>query len=165
MAVNHWQGKYFNTKFQKFRRGRRLLFKGVNLLVILENRQWVMKTCPLLPSSGPFRNLSMHKPQGNGNPLQYSCLENPIDRGAWRATVHGVAGVGHELLHCLSSVQVLRHVQLLATPWTTRPPGPSPIPGAYSELMSTESVMPSTVHPLSSPSSAFNLSQHQGLFR
>ena len=28
---------------------------------------------------------------GNGNPLQYSCLENPMDRGAWWATVHGVA--------------------------------------------------------------------------
>ena len=28
---------------------------------------------------------------GNGNPLQYSCLENPMDRGAWQATVHGVA--------------------------------------------------------------------------
>ena len=27
---------------------------------------------------------------GHGNPFQYSCLENPIDRGAWRATVHGV---------------------------------------------------------------------------
>ena len=27
---------------------------------------------------------------GNGNPLQYSCLENPMDRGAWRATVHRV---------------------------------------------------------------------------
>ena len=27
---------------------------------------------------------------GNGNPLQYSCLENPMDRGAWRAAVHGV---------------------------------------------------------------------------
>jgi len=27
----------------------------------------------------------------NGYPLQYSCLENPMDRGAWRATVHGVA--------------------------------------------------------------------------
>ena len=27
---------------------------------------------------------------GNGRPLQYSCLENPMDRGAWRATVHGV---------------------------------------------------------------------------
>ena len=29
--------------------------------------------------------------EGNGAPLQYSCLENPVDRGAWRATVHGVA--------------------------------------------------------------------------
>ena len=28
---------------------------------------------------------------GNGNPLQYSCLENPVDRGARQATVHGVA--------------------------------------------------------------------------
>ena len=28
---------------------------------------------------------------GNGNPLQYSCLEKPMDRGAWWATVHGVA--------------------------------------------------------------------------
>ena len=28
--------------------------------------------------------------EGNGNPLRYSCLENPMDRGAWRATVHGV---------------------------------------------------------------------------
>ena len=27
---------------------------------------------------------------GHGNPLQYSCLENPMDRGAWRTTVHGV---------------------------------------------------------------------------
>ena len=27
----------------------------------------------------------------NGNPLQYSCLENPMDRGAWQATIHGVA--------------------------------------------------------------------------
>ena len=27
---------------------------------------------------------------GNGNPLQYSCLENPMDRGAWLATAHGV---------------------------------------------------------------------------
>ena len=29
--------------------------------------------------------------EGDGNPLQYSCLENPMDRGAWWATVHGVA--------------------------------------------------------------------------
>ena len=29
--------------------------------------------------------------EGNGNPLQYSCLGNPVDGGAWQATVHGVA--------------------------------------------------------------------------
>ena len=29
--------------------------------------------------------------RGRGNPLQYSCLENPMDRGAWRTTVRGVA--------------------------------------------------------------------------
>ena len=35
--------------------------------------------------------------EGNGDPLQYSCLENPMDRGAWRATVHGVAKSQTEL--------------------------------------------------------------------
>ena len=35
--------------------------------------------------------------EGNGNPLQYSCLENPIDTGAWWATVYGVARVRHVL--------------------------------------------------------------------
>ena len=33
----------------------------------------------------------------NGTPFQYSCLENPVDRGPWQATVHGVARVGHNL--------------------------------------------------------------------
>ena len=33
--------------------------------------------------------------EGNGNPLQYSCLENSIDRGAWWATVYGVKRVRH----------------------------------------------------------------------
>ena len=37
------------------------------------------------PGSGKFPG------EGHGNPLQYSCLGNPMDRGAWRATVHGVA--------------------------------------------------------------------------
>ena len=34
---------------------------------------------------------------GNGTPLQDSCLGNPMDRGAWRTTVHGVARIGHDL--------------------------------------------------------------------
>ena len=36
-------------------------------------------------------NLRSKKGEGNGNPLQYSCLENPMDGGAWWAAVHGVA--------------------------------------------------------------------------
>ena len=35
--------------------------------------------------------------EGHGNPLQCACLENPMERGAWRATVHGVARVRHDL--------------------------------------------------------------------
>ena len=40
---------------------------------------------------GSFRGLGRCPGEGNGNPFKYSCLENPMDRGAWRATVHGVA--------------------------------------------------------------------------
>ena len=39
----------------------------------------------LIPGLGRFPE------EGNGNPLQYSCLGIPMDRGAWQATVHGVA--------------------------------------------------------------------------
>ena len=35
--------------------------------------------------------------EGNGNPLQYSCLEKPTDIGAWQAIVHGVGRVEHDL--------------------------------------------------------------------
>ena len=38
----------------------------------------------LIPGSGRFPE------EGNGNPLQCSCLENPMDRGVWRAIAHGV---------------------------------------------------------------------------
>ena len=40
---------------------------------------------------GSVPGLGRSPGEGNGNPLQYSCLENPIHRGAWWATVHGVA--------------------------------------------------------------------------
>ena len=36
--------------------------------------------------------------EGNGNPFQYSCQENPMDRKAWQATGHGLARVGHDLV-------------------------------------------------------------------
>ena len=44
--------------------------------------------------------------EGNGKPLQYSCLENPMDRGAWQATVHGVARLGHDLVIKLLLLQL-----------------------------------------------------------
>ena len=44
---------------------------------------------------GSIPGLGRFPGEGNGNPLQYSCLENPMDRGAWRPAVHGVARGGH----------------------------------------------------------------------
>ena len=40
---------------------------------------------------GSIPGLGRSPGEGNGNPLQYSCLENPMDGGTWWATVHGVA--------------------------------------------------------------------------
>ena len=47
---------------------------------------------------GSIPGLGRSSGEGNDNPLQCSCLENPMDRGAWRATVHGVTRVGHDLM-------------------------------------------------------------------
>ena len=56
---------------------------------------WETQVWPLSWGSSPGK--------GNGNPLQYSCLENPTDRGAWQATVRGVTKLDRtEQLHVLS---------------------------------------------------------------
>ena len=46
---------------------------------------------------GSILGLGSSPGEGNGNPLQYSCLENPMDRGAWWATVYRVESVRHDL--------------------------------------------------------------------
>ena len=51
----------------------------------LANNAGGLRTAGLIPESGRSPTA------GNGNPLQHSCLENPLDRGAWRATVHRVS--------------------------------------------------------------------------
>ena len=58
--------------------------------VVLENKvfQALRSIVELIRSPG----------EGNGNPFQYSCLENPMDRGAWQSIVHGVARVRHDLV-------------------------------------------------------------------
>ena len=63
----------------------------------------VVRDMGLIPGSGRSPG------EGNGNPLQYSCLENPMDRGSWWATVHRVAksqtrlkllGIRDEIMMC-----------------------------------------------------------------
>ena len=52
----------------------------------------VLKNLPAnVGDAGSIPALGRSSGEGNGNPLQYSCLGNPMDRGAWWATVHGVA--------------------------------------------------------------------------
>ena len=51
---------------------------------------------------------------GNGNPLQYSCLENPMDKGAWRATVHAVEKRWTKLSDLARTFTLCRQVQWTA---------------------------------------------------
>ena len=48
--------------------------------------------------AGLIPGLERSPGERNGNPLQYSCLRNPMERGAWWATIHGVAGVRQDLV-------------------------------------------------------------------
>ena len=71
--------------------------------------------------------------ESNGTPVQYSCLENPMDGGAWWATVHGVAKSWTRLsdfpfafrFHALEKEMAI-HSSVLAwrIPWTEEPGGP-----------------------------------------
>ena len=53
---------------------------------------------------------------GNGNPLQYSCVGNPVDRGAWRATVHGVTKSWTQLRDLTLTLEIFYIVWIL-TPY------------------------------------------------
>ena len=58
----------------------------------------VVKNVPVnegdVRDTGSIPGLGRSPGKGNGNPVQYSCLENSMDRGAWQATVHGAAKSG-----------------------------------------------------------------------
>ena len=62
-----------------------LIFLGFPAGSVVENPPVNAGDVGSIPGSGRFSG------EGNGNPLRYFCLENSMDRGAWRATVHGVA--------------------------------------------------------------------------
>ena len=57
----------------------------------LEHSKYLPTSAGDTEDVGSIAGLGRSPKEGNGNLLQYSCLENPLDRGAWRATVHGVA--------------------------------------------------------------------------
>ena len=79
------QLKYYLNKTFKFQHGRKL-----DVQMIVER------------SSGGE----------NGNPLQYFCLENSMDRGAWRATVHGVASVRYNLATKLPTTNIPLYIYI-----------------------------------------------------
>ena len=54
--------------------------------------------------------------EGNSNPLQYSCLENPMDRRAWQATFHVIERVGHILVTKPPPNQPKVHIPWLGSP-------------------------------------------------
>jgi len=56
---------------------------------------------------GSIPGLGSSHEEGNGNLLPYSCLENPMDRGAWQATVHGITRVGHDFVLFLTSYDTM----------------------------------------------------------
>ena len=63
-----------------------LLFQGGRVAKNLPANAGDARDAGLIPGTGRSPGI------GNGNPLQYSCLENPMNRGAWRATVYSVTG-------------------------------------------------------------------------
>ena len=65
---------------------------ALELIILFEgNEKLVAQMVNNLPAIGSIPGLGRYPAEGTGYPLQYSCLENSKDRGAWQATHHGVA--------------------------------------------------------------------------
>ena len=103
--------------------------------------------------------------EGNGTPLQYSCLENPTDRGAWWAVVHGVAKSRTRLSDLTWLTFSCSFVSNSLQPHGmhhTRPLCPSPTPGAYSNSSPLSQwchpAISSSVNPFSSSLQTFQAS-------
>ena len=75
---------------------------GLKAQVVLLTSQVALVVKNLPANAGDLRDVGSIPGKGrssgggNGNPLQYSCLENPMDRGAWWAIVHGSQRVRHD---------------------------------------------------------------------
>ena len=68
------------------------MYVGEEGSLVAQNTSLVVKNLPATAGDvGSIPGLGRSPGEGNGNLLQYSCLGNPMDRGAWQATVQGVA--------------------------------------------------------------------------
>ena len=69
------------------------IYPGLGLVdhvVVLSRRLSGKESACQVGDAGSIPGSERFPGEGNGNPLQYSCLGNPLERGAWQATVHGV---------------------------------------------------------------------------
>ena len=95
----HWQrsladySPWVRKKLDTMKPITLLLWSNVNKKLFwnthshIYTKRWLLFCVKCTPIK---RSLKSNLGEGNGNPLQYSCLENPVDRGAWWAAVHGV---------------------------------------------------------------------------
>ena len=124
----------------------------------LNPRQCLLRLFPNYFDEKSIEKWYFYPGEGNGNPLQYSCLENPMDRGDWRATVHGVT---LQFSRSVMSDSLRPHESQHA-----RPPCPSQTPRVYPNSCPSSwwchPTITSSVLPFSS---CPNPSQHQGLFQ
>ena len=93
--------------------------KCYNFMVVL-----AVKNLPPLRDMGLTLGLGRSPGGGDDNPLQHSCLENPLDRGAWRATVHSIA----ESQTQLKQLSMHAHICIYVYMCQCQSPSPPPFP-------------------------------------
>ena len=84
------------------------LYKENYKMVILDSSNGKESACNV-GGSGSFPGLGRSPGEGHGNPLQDSCLANPMDRGAWQASVHRVAKSQTQLSDSLTQTHTHTH--------------------------------------------------------
>ena len=99
-GTSFWVAVKFLIHLGKYRTAWLLAGSYDNVFTYIRN--WASQVALVvknkLDNAEDIRDLGRSSGGGHGNLLQYSCLENPMNRGAWRATVHGIARVGHDLV-------------------------------------------------------------------
>ena len=80
--------------------------------VIPETHSGLSRLPATVEDAGSIPGGRRYPGEGNGNPFQYFCLGNPTDRGAWRATFHGVAKIQTQL----SDLNIHPHVRHVCLP-------------------------------------------------